>query len=93
MRGNLQYLWRTDDSATLFHRDRRVAWQGHVYCLRLPAPEFDCPRAAAGDRPERGREAPMEHDLTFAARGGLNDCGRPRLQQTRTQLGTRLVDV
>lgn len=52
MLGNLHYLWRTDDSATLFHRDRRVAWQGYVYCLRPPAPEFDCPRAAAGGRPE-----------------------------------------
>jgi hypothetical protein len=42
MLGNLQYQWRTDDSATLFHRDRRVAWQGYVCCLRLnlTAPEL-----------------------------------------------------
>ncbi len=34
---SLQHLWRTDDSAALFHRDRRVAWQGHVCCPRPPA--------------------------------------------------------
>jgi len=67
MLGNLQYQWRTDDSATLFHRDRRVAWQGYVCCLRPPAPEFDCPRAAAGDRPERVNRDMSQTEMAFGA--------------------------